>query len=65
MLLLNSRRICRGQSELKGWRRTGLLNWRLGGLPSSIVGVRALAFFCYLWIVVWSKLKFDESKEKR
>ena len=33
---------------------------RTGGLPSSVVGVRALAFFCCLWIVEPT----DEGKEE-
>ena len=40
--------------KLKNGRSTGLFGLRLfcemGGLPPSVVGVRAFAFFCCLWI---------------
>ena len=65
ILFVNSRHICCGQSGVERSKKRWVVEWRLGGLPFSVVGVRALALFCYLWIVVWSKLNFDESKEKR
>ena len=50
--------------KLQNGRSTGLFDGRLlgerGGLRSAVVGVRAFAFFCCLWIAEIT----DEGKEE-